>query len=538
MSDRDELAPFLTRDQPFGPIATEDIYNDTAKTLLFNVDNEIHREIIRRRPSFLVGRRGAGKTALLRESFRDPKLLAVELNSSQAFASVADLIKHISSTGRTLFVAQHFAVWEAALWHAVFHAIFRVTVLQPESKNIDSDRMSRYLTQICNMSDPEKDANSAINAFAALARRRIDLSAADLMDELQLIHAGDTFYADARAAAVRWLEAASRSPIVLLDSIEDFDLFVERHDKAFAGLLYCIGAHARSEASGRSLGFSVQMSIPAELWNEISLLASNPLKDFASRVVLRWRARELMTVAAERLRHFLVLTGSDLRHHAQDLDPHRAEHARKILLLCLPPTIRNGLGTDEDTIAYLMRHTQLLPRHLLFLLNSIWLANYQLGGSAETIAAEAVVSGVRDVEGQLVREIMKSYRLVHASAEVICESAVPELPLAFSDAELHQVFNRHLKRVADGMDYADVKALMVRIGCLGRVMERSGRYVVGEFEYTAPHRLHIGSDEELCVHPLFAGVYQSKSARNPQPNDFAIYPYGSEVDESTEKDWR
>ena len=33
-----------------------------------------------------------------------------------------------------------------------------------------------------------------------------------------------------------------------------------------------------------------------------------------------------------------------------------------------------GLGVEEDTVAYLLRHTQLLPRHLIEILNNVFTA--------------------------------------------------------------------------------------------------------------------------------------------------------------------
>lgn len=198
-----------------------------------------------------------------------------------------------------------------------------------------------------------------------------------------------------------------------------------------------------------------------------------------------------------------------------------------------------------------MRHTQLLPRHLLRILNAIWLRDPSAEGGVR-VDPEAVVLGIRDVEGQVVTEICKAYELVHPMANEVCRAVVKNLPRRFSDSDLHRTFNQvgkgALKRAArriendllsspvyrygsysspgPDMDYFDFKAMLVEIGCLGRLIDQTERYDVAEFEYTVSVRLTMGDDDIMCVHPLFSGVYQSRT--DPETDIRVVYPVGSD----------
>jgi len=66
------ISPYITRDEPFGPIDSVDIdSNDLgALKLLFEQHNWTYKNL-RNRPSIIIGRRGSGKTSYLHSVFFD-----------------------------------------------------------------------------------------------------------------------------------------------------------------------------------------------------------------------------------------------------------------------------------------------------------------------------------------------------------------------------------------------------------------------------------------------------------------------------------
>jgi hypothetical protein len=70
--------------------------------------------------------------------------------------------------------------------------------------------------------------------------------------------------------------------------------------------------------------------------------------------------------------------------------------------------------------------------------------------------------------------------------------------------------------------------MLVEIGAIGRVIKgrETDLYIKGSFEYIVSHELALGQDDELCVHPLFSGIYRGSGQK-----DRPVYPYGSELED-------
>jgi hypothetical protein len=94
--------------------------------------------------------------------------------------------------------------------------------------------------------------------------------------------------------------------------------------------------------------------------------------------------------------------------------------------------------------------------------------------------------------------------------------------------ELHQVFTRHGKAVFGGDGMFEFQRMLIEIGALGRVIrgKETDVYIKGNFEYTVAHELTISYDDQLCIHPLFSGIF-SNSNRKDRP----VYPYGAVLDD-------
>ena len=56
-------------------------------------------------------------------------------------------------------------------------------------------------------------------------------------------------------------------------------------------------------------------------------------------------------------------------------------------------------------------------------------------------------------------------------------------------------------------------------------------YIKGNFEYTVQHQLSLSQDDELCIHPLFSGIYQG-DGKLGRP----VYPYGSVLEDADYRD--
>jgi len=324
------------------------------------------------------------------------------------------------------------------------------------------------------------------------------------------------------------MRAQDQRPVVLIDSMEDLHSELQALARPLAGLFGLIGRADRSAEQECDFRFCY----PSELWLKLSDFAANPLKDAENHIAIRWNAKELLQIAGHRMAIYLKLHEPAVLTELfgrRAYNPRSFDDALTVLGHVLPPTITNLVGIEENTVAYLMRHTQLLPRHLLRILNGIMQRNRELGNEPLEVTEEAIVEGVGRVEELLVAEIFSAYSAVHPRARAACRRAIPELDLSFSDGDLHRTFNRTGIAKTTDLDFFGFKEMLVQIGALGRVMRRTDRYIEAEFDYTLPSTLYTGHGDDLCLHPLFSRVFRARGVYDRKKNGpSSVYPYGSD----------
>ena len=168
------------------------------------------------------------------------------------------------------------------------------------------------------------------------------------------------------------------------------------------------------------------------------------------------------------------------------------------------------------------------------LLNSIFKGLSVVPGSNPfPISETKIINGIRRVEEFIVSEIFVAFKLIHPTAEITCNRCLPQLGHKFSVGELHQVFTRHGKAVFGGDNMFDFQRMLIEIGALGRVIpgKESDVYIKGNFEYTVAHELTISHNDQLCIHPLFSGIFS-----NGNRKDRPVYPYGSALEDEDYRD--
>ncbi|MGI9615830.1 MAG: P-loop ATPase, Sll1717 family [Acidimicrobiales bacterium] len=545
------VEPYINTNAPFGPVASELIDDRTLWNELFDRENRAYSHLRRRDPAFVVGRRGSGKTMFLFALTTDEPTLNVTINTSTAVAEIEDLLRSLDSMQITLFADHISELWASALWHGIFAALVR------NADGVFDEQDRRFETIKIYLDDLSSD-----NARTTSSEAIIGLFCGELLGQVEtkrMVARHPTLYAlngvtmnDLIGQASELLVEAAMTPVLLMDSIEDFQDVLDYHTRAIEGLFMQVGRSAQPSAP-----FRIRFSFPAELWHELRKMSRNPLKDFGRFVVLQWSAREIVKIAAHRfmiyLEHFqpdYLAANRDVAKLNTDNEP----DALALLRTVLPVTLRGELGVEEDSIAYVLRHTQLLPRHLLRLLNAIWSRGDGFAQEGVVrVGDDAVIKGICDIEEQIVTEICKAYELVYPAADDVCRAVIKNLPRRFSDSELHKSFNRvgkgalkrshrriderrfatnasrvgSLDQSTPDMDYFEFRSMLLEIGCIGRQVDETERYYVAEFEYAIPQRLAVGDDDMMCVHPLFSGVYQSKEPDGDEPRRL-VYPYGSD----------
>ena len=127
----EQLKPYITKDQPFGPIDAERIDDDTL-ALLFEKQNRVYKAF-RSRPSIVMGRRGSGKTAYLRSVyFQKQYQYYAEIMTAAVVEHISSVIQDISTDINVERVSE---LWEKTLWTCVLIEIRKDHPL-PVSENL------------------------------------------------------------------------------------------------------------------------------------------------------------------------------------------------------------------------------------------------------------------------------------------------------------------------------------------------------------------------------------------------------------------
>jgi hypothetical protein len=319
-------------------------------------------------------------------------------------------------------------------------------------------------------------------------------------------------------------------------AIDDFD-DASRHLLAdvIAALFRMAARHESAHASG-AYPFCLRIALPAESSQWWRTLAANPTKDFAAPLVLRWTAADLITLAGNRLRTFLDLylphapasLGLPLTH-----DPRDREAAEATLRAVLPSQpVSNDFGGREDALAYIIRHTQMLPRHVVLHLNEIIapsLAGLSVGALPEispTDVTAAVRHGQLLIAEDIIGRYSVDYPLLSEALAMMKNHADPVMPVG----QFHAAFNR-AGAARSGMAFDEFLTACLAIGALGVVTGETARYVRGQFAYNGSEGIRPVEDRDsVCVHPVFLDRWFERRAIRVMTSAGvkAVYPSSAE----------
>ena len=86
--------------------------------------------------------------------------------------------------------------------------------------------------------------------------------------------------------------------------------------------------------------------------------------------------------------------------------------------------------------------------------------------------------------------------------------------------DLHKAFNRHARREYEELD--DFIEMLFEIGAIGKVVEISKRYILGQFQYNFDGPLIPATNDKLCIHPAFRLMFPD----NPGTPQSKVWPVG------------
>jgi hypothetical protein len=516
------LTEILTAREPFGPRDSETLTRAAAPEYdqLFDRTNGIYAQAFNARPrTYLIGRKGAGKTAFLHGArFRAGAPPQLVLSTGSVYADLAALLTKYRAHRGPVFAEHSGDIWIALFDHvAMFHACDSISEDDPPN---ETQIVWDYFT-----GEPHGENATAVAArfLAELEERVVDDGVRGRGEVIDGMTRGGVTFAQARQALTALL--GGRPAMIVMDNLEDLHVQIDDLENVLAGLFHAVGKIARS---GSTRPFDLQVCLPSELWDEIHRISANPEKDFGGNyLTIYWTADELLRLAARRYRLFMRL------HHPDELEKIDPGPKSDVALLrkALPKTVTGGLGVEEDTVAYLLRHTQLLPRHLIEILNNVFTAPVP-GSYPWAVTPEAVRVGTQTGERMIVDGIFAAYRRSFPHAAQAIRRLANRLTVCFPARQLRTIFNQEGITKITGQDFDDFRDMLIKLGVLGVKVNATSRYNEARFQYTFDSALNAHEDlDELCFHPLFTRyLFEHALDDLRDKRELPTYPFGSDPD--------
>ncbi|HET9207302.1 MAG TPA: hypothetical protein VFO28_13755 [Burkholderiaceae bacterium] len=505
--DRDVLAKYFTRDAPLGPLNARVVADDRVLELLTEHDLATIRAQSER-PSVVVGRRGSGKTSYLRKlGLNTPHALFIEIRTEKTFNLILGAIHNVIRDA--ISVEAVTLVWEGIVWNCLLWQLHR-----SGRPRLDRQFVVEHLKRL-EITDC-KHLDDVMGTLSAMFERVARETGGFALDRIADLLRGGQFER-LKALATSDLESTDEVALIVIDSLDDYPVRVEDFKKSLAGLLKCAG-----EFNAVVRHFEIRMCLPSELYTEfLEKVSTNTTKDFSNQLIVRWQVGELLLAACRRLMVYLMLFHPGAYDVVRGNPLGTRRDANEFIETIFPKQVTNLNGYPEDTILYLLRHTQLLPRQLFILLGEVLKLSRAgqpfVPGTNLLVSQDAIRLGIRDTEGRITDEIFSAFRNRYPEAKEACMSILPSLNKVFEAQKFAIAVKKYCEEFGRQHRPATLRRMLIEIGACGKVTKGSSSYVHGSFEYTMTSQLPVGPDDRLCVHPLFSRIFHCKSRDNDAP---------------------
>ncbi len=496
--------------QPFGEVSFEDEFEQLGEKKweeYFFEYTYFVEEAINPRTYLIVGRRGSGKSSLLQHILYQDKYPNSDfINFGFAESYNSELYKIASNIdlGQELKVQKLVKVWDYIIWQIVFK------------------KLSQY-SSVIRLGIFDDTTDPSLVNFMKLTLKSIlnrnNVSHGDDMIEMLTKRADETRFKKAQDVV---LEKLSTNPLfIVIDSREKYSLRNDSEMCITAALIQSASLFCHRYAKK---GLHIKVCIADEIFPYIKEeYITNSLKYIKNPLYMCWRPKDLLRLICWRFFKFLKLNNYSNYNQSDIKWDSYKDILSKVWIPHFGAKIMNTRGIEEDTFPYILRHTHLRPRQVIYVCNNIAILADRRGEFPK-FSQETIRRAVKNAEVDLSDEILNSYSTVYPNAGDIV-SALEGMPIQFKCSALYRASKRTAGYWTDG-EYSQLEfiKLLLELGVIGRKRENSetSKFVTADFEFALQDRLFVTEKDHCVIHPMF---YSKLNINRNNPTDDCVYPF-------------
>lgn len=477
----------------FGEVSCEEeieLFGDRYPQYFFQ-EAPFNEPAIERDVYLIVGRRGAGKSSLAHYfgfQERIAQATLIDVDEPRFYQASMLKISHLCGAEQNadLSVGRMVDVWTLGIWSLLFSRYYDL--------HEDVANASLIVGRVGKTSI--RDVLGKL--FEALLGK-LDKSG-ELSRTLQEVLQHETV----AKAQQHILEQSKKKPIfIAIDTIERYDASDHSLMVATAALVQASFWMNRRYAKH---GIHLKTFIPSEIFPTLKERYSvNSSKYVQDEVYMHWRPKALVRLVCWRLYRNLLAQSSPLTSELKLVEWDKFE---SVLKHAWQPHfgrfVVNRANVREQSLVYLLRHTQMRPRQLVILCNEI-AKRSRANGTFPTFPEDIIVSSVWATETKLATEVINSYEGTYQAVSQIID-ALKGCPARFRGKLLDKLAPSTASQwPADQYSPASFRRLAAELGVVGRVrsVSKSEKVIEANFEYAVEDRLALHERDDCVIHPMF-----------------------------------
>jgi energy-coupling factor transporter ATP-binding protein EcfA2 len=496
---------------PFGAESCEHEYavlQDRYREFFYDL-SRFNQEALEQDTYLIVGRRGSGKTSLTRYfEFQDKiqRTRCILVDVSDIYNTLNRRLGSHAYLNPDLVVGDVRRIWDVLFWLLIF------------SEYCEQDE--NLLDQIYRLIGIHQPCKEAGEIFQYIAKNYLDENGG-ITDELMQLQNDPEF----QTARTTVLGITPNEPVIVaVDTFERYDRENEIMMSITAALIQSAsdfniryarqGIHIKAFISSEIFPYIKEGNIP------------NTTKFIRNPVYMNWRPKDLVRLITWRFKKSLAFEG-----HAAGMMRVDWENFNEVRTRMWNPffgeEVINLRGQPEQSLPYILRHTQMRPRQLVVLCNAI-AREARNAGKYPNFREISIAQVIANAESDLADEVLNSYNRIYPGVADIAQEALAHTPAIFQGNYIDKVA-RKSSRFWPNNSYtaAGFRKLVAELGIVGRVRKKDERtgIIEADFEYFLKDRLVISDSDECVIHPMF---YTKLQVVRDLP--YIIYPFPDHPD--------